>query len=200
MWVPPWLIDRIRWSEPGVCIWSVDNNREFVIFVALAGYHGPSLIMIFCYIKVFLVMYKSASLFKPKVTPASEATTITVAEASRSSDNTQDGRSAAQKEKKVAKPEPKASKPKTDQSQSKERKIFISLSYIIIAYLICWSPFHIVFDVLFFNPNAVSFTWYSFASLCCYINSCLNPILYAASNNDFRQAFKNILLCRYCKK
>ncbi len=74
----------------------------------------------------------------------------------------------------------------------KNKRIFICLSYIIIAYIICWSPFHIVFDVLFFNKNAVTFECYTFASWCCYFNSTLNPFLYAAANKEFRLAFRKV--------
>ncbi len=85
-------------------------------------------------------------------------------------------------------------------SDSKEMKIFLSLSYIIIAYLICWSPFHFCFDALYFDENSVSYDWYSFATLCCYFNSTLNPILYACASKEFRTAFKNILLCKHCRR
>ena len=61
----------------------------------------------------------------------------------------------------------------------KERRIFTSLSYIIVTYLLCWSPFHIIFDILYVDENGVSYDWYSFASLRCYMNSTLNPLLYA---------------------
>lgn len=193
MWVPPWILDRVRWSEPGTCIWAVDNNREFAIFVAFAGYHGPSFIMIFCYIKVFMVMKRSATAFRKKVAPSFQATETTqVATISCEKDGDLDGV--------PAKANPQAAAPKKHDSMAKERKIFISLSYIIIAYLVCWSPFHIVFDVLFFDPNAVSFEWYTFASWMCYINSMLNPILYAASSDVFRGAFKAILTFKVCRK
>ena len=101
-------------------------------------------------------------------------------------------------------PEPEPTAPKNEGTKisnlDKEKKIFISLSYIIIAYLLCWSPFHIVFDILYFDENAVSFEWYSFATLCCYLNSTLNPFLYACASKDFRTAFKNILFLKHCKR
>ncbi len=84
-------------------------------------------------------------------------------------------------------------------SADKERKIFLSLSYIIIAYLICWSPFHFCFDALYFDENSVSYDWYSFATLCCYFNSTLNPLLYACASKDFRTAFRDILLLKHCR-
>ncbi len=65
IWIPPFVLDRIRWSEPGYCIWAVENNHKFVVFVSIAGYHGPSLIMIFCYIKVFMVKLRECKISFP---------------------------------------------------------------------------------------------------------------------------------------
>ena len=59
MWLPPFIMDRVRHSQEGKCMWEVANNREFALFVAVAGYHGPSVIMIVCYVKVFSIMRKS---------------------------------------------------------------------------------------------------------------------------------------------
>ncbi|ELT97490.1 hypothetical protein CAPTEDRAFT_103831 [Capitella teleta] len=87
------------------------------------------------------------------------------------------------------------------QSQiTKERRMFVSLSYILIAYLVTWSPFHITFDVAYFKPDSVPFKWYSVAYSLAYANSMLNPILYATSSHDFRTAFKRILTCKILKK
>ncbi|CAH1396921.1 unnamed protein product [Nezara viridula] len=63
-------------------------------------------------------------------------------------------------------------------------------------FMICWLPF---------------FLWYVITALCTtchcpeavisllfwigYFNSALNPLIYAYFNRDFREAFKNTLLC-----
>ena len=83
--------------------------------------------------------------------------------------------------------------------RSGEWSIFLSLSYVILTYLVLWSPFHVVFDILLIDENAVSFNWYTLASLSCYTNSAINPFLYAAGSKEFRAAFKKVLCCQ-CKK
>ncbi|ELU15881.1 hypothetical protein CAPTEDRAFT_108114 [Capitella teleta] len=174
IWVPPWLKDRLTYSEPGTCKWSTNNNREYVLFVAIAGYHGPSCIMIFCYVKVYRVMQRSGTKFVSKIAPAFGSS--------------QPGGSL----------KPAGSSKKQSQL-TKERRLFVSLSYILIAYLVTWSPFHITFDIDYFKPSAVPFEWYCIAYLTSYGNSMLNPILYAASSHDFRTAFKRILTCKIFK-
>ena len=75
----------------------------------------------------------------------------------------------------------------------RERKIFASLSCVVIAYLVCWLPWHAVFDLKMIKPSLVSDEWYTFATWMCYMNSAINPILYACANKDFRSAFRRIL-------
>ncbi|BES96597.1 adrenoceptor alpha [Nesidiocoris tenuis] len=78
-----------------------------------------------------------------------------------------------------------------------EHKAARTLGIIMGVFLLCWLPF---------------FLWYVITSLCgdaCYcpdlvvsvlfwigyFNSALNPLIYAYFNRDFREAFKNTLIC-----
>ena len=51
------------------------------------------------------------------------------------------------------------------------RKAFITLSYIVLAYVVCWSPFHFVFDVSLASTESVSADLYTAAFWLAYINS-----------------------------
>ncbi|XP_033746495.1 muscarinic acetylcholine receptor M3-like [Pecten maximus] len=76
-----------------------------------------------------------------------------------------------------------------------ERRVFITLTYILIGYIICWLPFHIVFDVSAIAPDKVSEMVFVVTFWMSYCNSTINPFLYNFSSKDFRNAFRE-LLCR----
>ncbi|XP_069142427.1 alpha-2Da adrenergic receptor-like [Argopecten irradians] len=76
-----------------------------------------------------------------------------------------------------------------------ERRVFITLTYILIGYIISWLPFHIVFDVSAIAPDKVSEMVYVVTFWMSYCNSTINPFLYNFSSKDFRNAFRD-LLCR----
>ncbi|GBP84531.1 5-hydroxytryptamine receptor 1 [Eumeta japonica] len=80
---------------------------------------------------------------------------------------------------------------------AKERKASTTLGIIMSAFVICWLPFFVLALVRPFVdegaiPDAVSavFLWLG------YINSLLNPIIYATLNRDFRKPFQEILFFR----
>jgi len=90
-------------------------------------------------------------------------------------------------------------KPATKEGKGR-RKAFITLSYIVVAYVACWVPFQFVFDVSLAKPEAVSADLYSAMFWLAYINSGLNPFMYAFSSADFRKVAVHIVKCRYCSQ
>ncbi|CAH2242581.1 jg2087 [Pararge aegeria aegeria] len=80
---------------------------------------------------------------------------------------------------------------------AKERKASTTLGIIMSAFIICWLPFFVLALIRPFVkedtiPDAVSalFLWLG------YLNSLLNPIIYATLNRDFRKPFQEILFFR----
>ena len=84
----------------------------------------------------------------------------------------------------------------------REHKAARTLGIIMGAFVLCWLPF---------------FIWYMSVTLCgelCYcpdivvevlfwigyFNSTLNPLIYAYFNKDFREAFRNTLVCVFCTR
>ena len=80
-----------------------------------------------------------------------------------------------------------------------ERRVFVTLTYIIIGYIICWVPFHVIFDISSVDPDAVPNVVFTITFWMTYLNSTINPLLYNFSSQEFRTAFKEILSIR-CKK
>lgn len=78
---------------------------------------------------------------------------------------------------------------------SREMRVFVTLTYIIIGYLVCWVPFHFVFDLTAFDPDLVPRVVYDTTFWLTYVNSTINPFLYNFCSPDFRRAFRKIL-CR----
>jgi len=111
--------------------------------------------------------------------------------------------SRGQRKQKVAESEAEKSKEKSKNDgkgpSNSRRKAFITLSYIVLAYVLCWSPFHFVFDVSLASPESVSGDLYTATFWLAYINSGLNPFMYAFSSADFRTAVVQIVKCRFCK-
>ncbi|XP_075986567.1 5-hydroxytryptamine receptor 1-like [Anticarsia gemmatalis] len=80
---------------------------------------------------------------------------------------------------------------------AKERKASTTLGIIMSAFVICWLPFFVLALIRPFVeedaiPDAVSaiFLWLG------YLNSLLNPVIYATLNRDFRKPFQEILFFR----
>ncbi|XP_060577748.1 muscarinic acetylcholine receptor M2-like, partial [Ruditapes philippinarum] len=76
LWVPPWVLDRVRYSEPGTCFWDPSLNKEFVFIVAILGHHGPYCIMIFCYAHVFLFMHKRRKIVDTTIARSQSSTQV----------------------------------------------------------------------------------------------------------------------------
>ncbi|WAR04900.1 ADA2C-like protein [Mya arenaria] len=61
----------------------------------------------------------------------------------------------------------------------RDRRIFITLTYVLSSYLICWFPFYIVFDTYAWALELVPGDLYTFLFWMTYLNSTLNPFIYA---------------------
>lgn len=83
-----------------------------------------------------------------------------------------------------------------------ELKIFKSLTLIIVAYLLLWTPNQICIDLLIIAPQFVTVDFYNYSSLLAYFNSAVNPFLYAIGNSEIKDALKSLITLRgrCCKK
>ncbi|KYN27700.1 Muscarinic acetylcholine receptor DM1 [Trachymyrmex cornetzi] len=80
-----------------------------------------------------------------------------------------------------------------------DRKAAKTLSAILLAFIITWTPYNIL--VLLKSITACS--WYipqvlwDFVYYLCYINSTVNPMCYALGNAAFRRTYVRILKCKW---
>nr|CDS29647.1 Amine (Acetylcholine) G protein-coupled receptor [Hymenolepis microstoma] len=79
------------------------------------------------------------------------------------------------------------------------RKALRMISLIMGAFIICWTPYHIIIIVKGFcdipstGYSCIDVHLYNFAYFMCYMNSPLNPFCYAMANVAFKRAFLRIL-------
>jgi len=249
----PTVSDRILRTKDYYCQFVPAENPQFVIALSFLGQHIPCIVIVVCYIIVFIEIRK---LFKSRpgakapeakaraktntVSPApptvatiamnftaepiastSSAAAINQGEArimeTAFDDNAKHDESAAaavsdnNKEMDQKKEQKKPQQPKQQQKRQavgthvsaeaqaraqRERKSFVTLSYIVIGYVVCWVPFHFVYDVSFIRPELVSEDLYTATFWLTYVNSLINPFLYAFSSADLRSAVVKILKCR----
>lgn len=80
-------------------------------------------------------------------------------------------------------------------SENRARKAFRTISFILGAFVACWTPYHILALVEGFcnNPPCTNEHLFMFSYFLCYANSPMNPFCYALANQQFKKTFTRIL-------
>lgn len=85
-----------------------------------------------------------------------------------------------------------------------EIKAVKTVGVVTFCFVVCWLGFSIVYTLQAFsfcqeNPDCVPQFIVSLFFWMGYVNSAINPLIYAACNRQYRQAFKELLICKYLR-
>ena len=67
---------------------------------------------------------------------------------------------------------------------------------VVAIFAVCWMPIQLILMIQYFGtyPDSLTFIAIQIASNClAYMNSCVNPILYAFLSDNFRKSFRKVL-------
>ena len=78
-------------------------------------------------------------------------------------------------------------------TENRAKKALRTISFILGAFVTCWTPYHIIAILASFCPSCINIHLYMLSYFLCYLNSPVNPFCYAAANQQFKNAFKRIM-------
>ncbi|VDD85720.1 unnamed protein product [Enterobius vermicularis] len=87
----------------------------------------------------------------------------------------------------------KAEKEKKKIERKQERKAAKTLSAILLAFIITWTPYNVVVCWEALYKGSIPEVYFHIAYALCYINSTINPLCYALCNARFRRTYLRIL-------
>ena len=87
---------------------------------------------------------------------------------------------------------------KSQESMRAKRRVTKMVVIIVAVFAVCWLPIQIILLIqkLGVYPTTIFFVGVQLASNClAYMNSCVNPFLYAFLSENFRRSFRKFLCC-----
>jgi len=91
----------------------------------------------------------------------------------------------------------KQEKERRKNERKQESKAAKTLSAILFAFIVTWTPYNLIVCWEAFFPHTIPDVLFTISYCLCYINSTINPLCYALCNVRFRATYIRILKCRW---
>ncbi|XP_019359514.1 PREDICTED: alpha-1A adrenergic receptor [Gavialis gangeticus] len=177
------------WKQPAPedeTICQITEEPGYVLFSALGSFYLPLTIILVMYCRVYVVAKReSKGLTSGLKTEKSHSEEVTLRIHRR---NTPEVSGT-----------PSCSKMKHHFSVrllkfSREKKAAKTLGIVVGCFVLCWLPFFLVMPIgSFFPAIKPPDTVFKITFWLGYLNSCINPIIYPCSSQEFKKAFQNVL-------
>ncbi|XP_006819556.1 D(1) dopamine receptor-like [Saccoglossus kowalevskii] len=143
-------------------------NPTYALVSSLISFYVPTIVILFTYAKIFCVAKKHQQKIHAQEDTAKRMKVLSA----------KDGKKRF--------------------SMTRERKAAKTLAIIVGVFILCWLPFFILNIIDPYCFGCVPVTLFTISVWLGYINSCINPFIYAF-NSDFRRAFRKLLFCYKCR-
>lgn len=177
------------WKQPAPddeTICQITEEPGYAIFSAFGSFYIPLTIILVMYCRVYIVAKRESKILSSGMkTEKSDSEQVTLRIHRKYTPESGDSTPS--------------SKNKTAFSVrllkfSREKKAAKTLGIVVGCFILCWLPFFLVMPIgSIFPAMKASDTVFKIVFWLGYFNSCINPIIYPCSSQEFKKAFQNIL-------
>ncbi|XP_051896707.1 adrenoceptor alpha 1Aa [Pristis pectinata] len=175
-------------------ICKITEEPGYVLFSAFGSFYAPLIIILIMYCRVYIVAKRETkSLYAGTKRERLRADQVTLRIHRRDTQAENSPRLSDHRSKS------KSTQLKTHFSVlllkfSREKKAAKTLGIVVGGFILCWLPFFVVLPIgSFFPAYKPPETVFKITFWLGYFNSCINPIIYHSSNQEYKKAFQNIL-------
>ncbi|XP_051906248.1 alpha-1A adrenergic receptor-like [Hippocampus zosterae] len=182
------------WKEPDpeddtVC--RITEEPGYALFSALGSFYIPLAIILSMYCRVYSVARRETETLKMGSDGAgleSEGVILRVHRGNGAQTGKRENDTGTGRYKRVTGALPKMLKLPSEEKAAK------TLGVVVGCFVLCWLPFFLVFPIGSIFPSCKPpETVFKVTFWLGYFNSCINPIIYPCSSQEFKKAFHNVL-------